>query len=240
MEHCDGRAAIGAPPLVAIYHARDARAQRLAGAVARAGFRVALLPPLATGAQIWRNCCFDLIVIDSFHDWYEPADLVQLVRGIAARRPLLILSERNRRADRMVALRAGADDAVGWTDDPVEVIARIASLLRRSRVAVGQLGGGELHIDLIDRRVERAGQVIRLPLREFDLLANLARIPDQPVSRATLLKAVWRIDFDPGTNRVAVHMSRLRAKVDHGFAWPMLHTIKGRGYALRSSPDRVA
>ena len=87
------------------------------------------------------------------------------------------------------------------------------------------------------RRVERAGRLIRLPLREFDLLANLARVPDRPVSRDALLRAVWRIDFDPGTNRVEVHMSRLRAKVDRGFDWPMLHTVKGRGYALRSRPE---
>src|SRR3546814_1558509 len=81
---------------------------------------------------------------------------------------------------------------------------------------------------------------MRLPLREFDLLANLARVPDRPLSRDALLRAVWRIDFDPGTNRVEVHMSRLRAKVDRGFDWPMLHTVKGRGYALRSRPDQVS
>ena len=94
-----------------------------------------------------------------------------------------------------------------------------------------------MRIDLIDRRVERAGRLIRLPLREFDLLANLARVPDRPLSRGALLRAVWRLDFDPGTNRVEVHMSRLRAKVDRGFDWPMLRTVKGMGYALRSRPD---
>jgi two-component system OmpR family response regulator len=140
----------------------------------------------------------------------------------------------------MMALTAGADDAVGWADDPAEVVARIAGLLRRSRMAAGQLGTDELRIDLIDRRVERAGRLIRLPLREFDLLANLARVPDRPVSREALLRAVWRIDFDPGTNRVEVHMSRLRAKVDRGFAWPMLHTVKGCGYALRSRRGELA
>src|SRR3546814_13241889 len=78
---------------------------------------------------------------------------------------------------------------------------------------------------------------MRLPLREFDLLANLARVPDRPLSRDALLRAVWRIDFDPGTNRVEVHMSRLRAKVDRRFDWPMLPTVEGHGYALRSRPD---
>jgi two-component system OmpR family response regulator len=93
---------------------------------------------------------------------------------------------------------------------------------------------------LIDRRVERAGRLIRPPLREFDVLANLARVCDRPMSRATLLPAVWRLDFDPGTNGVEVDMSRLRAKADRGFAWPMLRTVKGQGHALRLQPDRIS
>src|SRR3546814_19107644 len=117
-----------------------------------------------------------------------------------------------------LALGAGAEDAVGWAENPIGVVARIASLVRRSRLAAGQLGAGELRIDLIDRRVVRAGRLIRLPLREFDLLAYLARVPDRPLSRSALLKAVWRIDFDPGTKRVEVHMSRLRAKGEIGRA----------------------
>ncbi|WP_447760112.1 response regulator transcription factor [Sphingopyxis panaciterrae] len=239
MGESDGRAATG-PPLVAIHHPQDERAALLVRATAAAGFNAVLLPSLATGVRAWHDCCFDLLVIDPFLGWQEPAELVRLAGAIAARRPLLILTDRDSRADRMTALDGGADDAVGWGDDPAEVIARMGSLLRRSRLAAGQLGCDELRIDLIDRRVERAGRPIRLPLREFDLLANLARVPDCPISRGTLLKAVWRIDFDPGTNRVEVHMSRLRAKVDRGFAWPMLCTVKGRGYALRSRPDLLA
>jgi two-component system OmpR family response regulator len=240
MDESDGRAATAPPPLVAIHHARPARASELARAVSDAGFRVALLPPLTGAAAAGRSCCFDALAIDPFESRAPPADVVLLARGIAARRPLLVLSDRDSRGERMMALTAGADDAVGWADDPAEVVARIAGLLRRSRMAAGQLGTDELRIDLIDRRVERAGRLIRLPLREFDLLANLARVPDRPVSREALLRAVWRIDFDPGTNRVEVHMSRLRAKVDRGFAWPMLHTVKGCGYALRSRRGELA
>lgn len=193
----------------------------------------------ACGLRPWLDCCFDILVIKPFLGWQEPFEFVRLARSIAGRRPLLVVSDRDSLDDRMTALNGGADDATAWGDDPRELLARITTLLRRSRLAAGQLGEGELRIDLIDRRVERAGQVIRLPLREFDLLANLARVPDRPLSRAALLKAVWRIDFDPGTNRVEVHMSRLRAKVDRGFAWPMLQTVKGRGYALRSRPEQA-
>lgn len=223
--------------LVAIYHPLAARAEELRDAIEAAGCGARILPPHVGDLRPWVDCCFDLLLINPFLDWQEPFEFVRLARSIAGRRPLIIVSDRDSVDDRMVALNAGADDAVGWTSNMPEVLARIAGLLRRSRIAVGQLGEGELRIDLIDRRVERAGQLIRLPLREFDLLSNLARVPDRPLSRDALLRAVWRLDFDPGTNRVEVHMSRLRAKVDRGFDWPMLHTVKGQGYALRSRPD---
>ncbi len=223
--------------LVAIYHPLTARAEVLRDAIEGIGWAAQILPPQANGLRHWIDSCFDLLLVNSFLDWQEPFEFIRLARSIAGRRPLIALSDRDSLDDRMVALGAGADDALGWTGNLPEILARIAGLLRRSRVAAGQLGEGELRIDLIDRRVERAGRLIRLPLREFDLLANLARVPDRPLSRDALLKAVWRIDFDPGTNRVEVHMSRLRAKIDRGFAWPMLRTVKGEGYALRSRPD---
>ena len=223
--------------LVAIYHPLAERAACLRDAIEAAGCEAQILPPQLNGLRHWVDACFDLLLINPFLGWQEPFEFVRLARSIAGRRPLVALSDRESLADRMMALGAGADDAVGWTGNLPEVLARIAGLLRRSRIAAGQLGEGELRIDLIDRRVERAGRLIRLPLREFDLLANLARVPDRPLSRGALLKAVWRIDFDPGTNRVEVHMSRLRVKVDRDFAWPMLRTVKGMGYALRSRPD---
>jgi two-component system OmpR family response regulator len=228
-----------AAPLVALFHPDTARAARLAAAIVAAGWRVERLAPPAAGLRPWLDGCFDLIVLNPFLGWQEPAEFIRLARSIAGSRPMLVLSHRDSVADRLLALRSGADDAAGWTANLPEVLARIASLLRRARLTAGQVGAGELRIDLIDRRVERAGRLIRLPLREFDLLANLARVPDRPMSRTALLQAVWRLDFDPGTNRVEVHMSRLRAKVDRGFAWPMLRTVKGQGYALRSQPDQV-
>lgn len=223
--------------LVAVYHPQPDRAHALMTAIGAAGLAVQLLPQHVDGLRAWVDSCFDLLLVNPFLGWQEPSEFVRLARSIAGRRPLLVVSDRDALGDRMTALSAGADDAAGWTNNLPELLARIAGLLWRSRIAAGQLGEGELRIDLIDRRVERAGRLIRLPLREFDLLANLARVPDRPVSRDALLRAVWRIDFDPGTNRVEVHMSRLRAKVDRGFDWPMLHTVKERGYTLRSRPD---
>lgn len=223
--------------LVAVYHPQPDRAHALMAAIGSAGLAARLLPQHVDGLRAWVDSCFDLLLVNPFLDWQEPFEFVRLARSIAGRRPLLVVSDRDALDDRVRALSAGADDAIGWTNNLPELLARISGLLRRSRIGAGQLGEGELRIDLIDRRVERAGRLIRLPLREFDLLANLARVPDRPLSRDALLRAVWRIDFDPGTNRVEVHMSRLRAKVDRGFDWPMLHTVKGEGYQLRSRPD---
>ncbi|SEH17097.1 hypothetical protein SAMN05428974_2048 [Sphingopyxis sp. YR583] len=176
--------------LVAVYHPVVERADALGAAVEATDMEVMFLPPHVNGLRHWVDGCFDLLVVNPFLDWQEPFEFVRLARSAIGRRPLIVLSDRDSLDDRMVALDAGADDAVGWTNNLPEVLARIASLLRRSRIAAGQLGAGDLRIDLIDRRVERAGRLIRLPLREFDLLANLARVPDRPLSRDALLRAV--------------------------------------------------
>lgn len=131
--------------------------------------------------------------------------------------------------DIAAVLDAGAADAVPADATPAEVAARIAARLRTS---VPPLTIGELLIDRIARRVTRAGQALALLPREYALLLHLADHAGAPVSRAALLEAIWGMRFDPGTNVVQVHVSRLRAKLDHGFAHPMLRTEKGIGYRL--------
>lgn len=126
------------------------------------------------------------------------------------------------------ALDAGADDAVAQPASPIEVAARLAARLRqRPAIEIGAL-----RIDPIERRVTREGRAIALRTREYALLLHLARQPGRVVSRIELLQAIWGLRFDPGTNVVEVQVSRLRAKLDHGFAAPMLLTDKGRGYRL--------
>lgn len=127
------------------------------------------------------------------------------------------------------ALEQGVHEVVGPWMHEAETVARI---IRLADVDQPILRLGDLSIALVDRRVERAGQVIPLLSREYALLLHLARHPNRAVGRRELLRAVWRLDFDPGTNSVEVHMSRLRAKIDRGFPVPLLHTVKGRGYAL--------
>ncbi|ATY34655.1 transcriptional regulator [Sphingomonas psychrotolerans] len=133
------------------------------------------------------------------------------------------------------ALDAGADDAVVLPVCAGEIAARLAARLRCHAPTV--IVGG-LQIDTVERRVERESRAITLLPREYALLLYLARSAGRCVGREELLAAVWGLSFDPGTNVVEVHVSRLRAKLDRGFAVPMLVTDKGRGYRLIDRADR--
>jgi len=127
------------------------------------------------------------------------------------------------------ALDAGADDAVTAPASAGEIAARLAARVRR---APAPLTIGPLRIDPVERSVTREGKPIRLVAREYALLLHLARHAGRCVGRAELLAAVWALRFDPGTNVVEVHISRLRAKLDRGFTAPMLITDRGKGYRL--------
>ena len=144
-----------------------------------------------------------------------------------ATRPIILLVPTSE--DVALALDAGADDAVPITAGVEEIAARVAA---RVRASLPPLGIGELLIDRIARRVTRAGRALSLLPREYALLLHLAQHAGTPVPRAELLEAVWGLRFDPGTNVLAVHVSRLRAKLDRGFATPMLRTDVGIGYRL--------
>lgn len=137
---------------------------------------------------------------------------------------------------RIQLLASGVFDVVGpWMDDGEALVRslRYARTTMSSGGAPGtQMRLGELEIDLIEREAWRQGRTLGLLQREFELLHCLARQPDHPHSRQSLLREIWRLGFDPGTNVVEVHVSRLRSKLDRGFDWPMLKTVKGAGYAL--------
>lgn len=222
-------------PVVAVYAPLSGAVDGLTAALLRHGWDVFSFPAPVTGMRAWLDRPFDALVVAPFDGWEEPANLIGLARAIAGGRPLVVLTGSGSVEQRLGALHAGADDALSADVDPRELLARLGGLLRRQRLASGWLECAELRIDLIDRRVTRKDRPIALPLREFDLLTRLARVPDRIVAREALWRAVWKIDFDPGTNRIEVHMSRLRAKVDRGFGWPMLITARGHGYGLRSS-----
>jgi two-component system, OmpR family, response regulator len=149
--------------------------------------------------------------------------------------PLVVVDgprDANRRA---ALLDAGAADVMEDPADPVELAARLRALVRTRRMP--PIACADLSIDLVDRHAHRNGRPLPLHPREFALLSELARHRDHPVARLDLFRAVWRRRFDPGTNVVAVTVSRLRAKVDHGFARPLIHTVGG---AYMLSAEAVA
>jgi len=168
----------------------------------------------------------DLLVAPDSPDWLA---VIEAMRDAGSPSRVLVVTAVNESAARVAALVAGADDAVSLPCEAEEVLLRARRLLESGprRIAIGGLV-----IDSAERRVWRDG--IELPLlpREYALLMCLARQPGEVIDRRALLEQVWKLRFDPGTNVVEVHVSRLRAKLDRGFARPLLHTVKGRGYLL--------
>jgi two-component system OmpR family response regulator len=134
----------------------------------------------------------------------------------------------------VVGLKSGADDYLTKPFAFSELVARLEALTRRRAPSAAEtrLAVGDLEMDLLARSVKRAGQAIELQPREFRLLEYLMRHAGQVVTRTMLLEGVWDYHFDPQTNVIDVHISRLRQKIDKGFATPLLHTRRGAGYCL--------
>ncbi|MBA4773310.1 MAG: winged helix-turn-helix transcriptional regulator [Sphingomonas sp.] len=176
-----------------------------------------------------------------------PHDAPLLIGDGSARPPVALWSRRGQswpsalllvvegdEAAVIAAIDAGADDAARADASDALIAARAAALIRRTTPRLLKLG--DLVIDLVERQVWRAARALDLLPREFRLLRVLADRPDEIVDRATLLDSVCGMRFDPGTNVLNVHVSRLRAKLDRGFAYPMVRTVKGVGYRLAVPP----
>jgi two-component system OmpR family response regulator len=191
---------------------------------------------LAVG-QVW-----DVIVLDRMlPGGFDGLKIVQALRATGMATPVLILSALSSIDERVAGLKAGGDDYLTKPFAFAELTARIDALLRRS-LGPGndfRLEVADLRVDLMARRAERAGQVLALQPREFRLLSFLMQHADRVVTRTMLLEAVWNYHFDPETNVIDVHMSRLRAKVDKGFEQPLIHTVRGIGYSLTSQPEAL-
>tara|TARA_B100001079_G_scaffold259415_1_gene258563 strand:+ start:1815 stop:2336 length:522 start_codon:yes stop_codon:yes gene_type:complete len=149
--------------------------------------------------------------------------------------PILILSALGDVADRVSGLRAGGDDYLPKPFAFEELLARLDALVRRGDRShtETQLQVADLEMDVLARQVKRAGKIIALQPREFRLLEYLIRHSGQVVTRTMLLENVWDYHFDPQTNVIDVHISRLRSKIDRGFSHTLLNTVRGSGYILR-------
>jgi two-component system OmpR family response regulator len=163
--------------------------------------------------------------------------IIRTLRAANDRTPILILSALGEVDDRVQGLRSGGDDYLIKPFAFSELLARLEVLARRtdSNAADTVLKVGDLEMDRVAHRVSRAGRTLYLQPREYRLLEYLMRHADQVVTRTMLLENVWDYHFDPQTNVIDVHVSRLRGKIDKGFHQPLLHTVRGAGYCLRNS-----
>ena len=181
---------------------------------------------------------YDLLVVDRMLPGADGLSIVKLLREEGIKTPVLVLSALGQVDDRVRGLKAGADDYLAKPYAFSELSARIEALLRRGSgqaAADTKLRVADLELDLLARAASRAGKAIDLKPREFRLLEYMMRHAGQVVTRTMLLEGVWDYHFDPQTNVIDVHMSRLRQKIDKGFASPLLQTVRGAGYSLRAA-----
>jgi two-component system OmpR family response regulator len=177
----------------------------------------------------------DAIVLDRMLPELDGLSIVRTLRSEGHRTPVLVLSALGEVADRVEGLRGGGDDYLVKPFAFSELVARLDALVRRGRAQTPEtrLELADLEMDLLARTVKRGGKLIALQPREYRLLEVLMRHSGQVVTRTMLLESVWDYHFDPQTNVIDVHVSRLRSKIDKGFDPPLLHTVRGVGYVLR-------
>lgn len=178
---------------------------------------------------------FDALIVDRMLPSRDGLSVISALRANGDTTPVLILSALGHVNERVKGLRAGGDDYLTKPYAFTELLARLEALARRAQpeLAQTQFEVGGLSLDLLSREVARDGTGIVLQPREFRLLEYLMRHAGQVVTRTMLLENVWDYHFDPQTNVVDVHVSRLRSKIDKGFETHLLHTVRGAGYVLR-------
>jgi two-component system OmpR family response regulator len=199
-----------------------------------AGHETTTAPDGEAGAALARERRFDVMIVDRMLPRLDGVSMVESLRREGDPTPVLFLSALGEISHRVEGLQAGGDDYLVKPYAFAELIARVEALARRRETGSVQtlLRVGDLEMDLIGREVRRAGQEIELQPREFQLLEFLMRHAGQSVTRTMLLERVWEYHFDPQTNVIDVHISRLRSKIDKGFGRQMLQTVRGAGYRL--------
>jgi two-component system OmpR family response regulator len=178
---------------------------------------------------------YDVLILDRMLPSLDGITILKTLRGAGNKTPVLILSALGDIDDRVEGLRSGGDDYLVKPFAFAELLARIEVLGRRAQGGATQethLKVGDLNMDLLGRKVMRGTKVIDLQSREFRLLEYLLRHRDQVVTRTMLLENVWDYHFDPQTNVIDVHISRLRSKINEGFSEPLIRTVRGAGYII--------
>ncbi|MEZ5818350.1 MAG: response regulator transcription factor [Hyphomicrobiaceae bacterium] len=188
-----------------------------------------------SGLDLALSGSFDAIIMDRMLPGRDGLSVIQELRRGGVRSPVLILSALGEVDDRVKGLKAGGDDYLTKPFALTELLARVEALGRRltSEEPATRYAVGDLVLDRLTHKVMRGGETIVLQPREFRLLEYLMRNAGQVVTRTMLLENVWDYHFDPQTNVIDVHISRLRGKIDKGFDKPLLHTVRGAGYMIR-------
>jgi len=187
------------------------------------------------GLALALDGAYDVMIVDRMLPKLDGLSLIGALRAKDVETPVLILSALGQVDDRVRGLRAGGDDYLSKPYSFSELLARVEVLARRrgTRSEETSYRVGDLELDRLSHRVVRGDTEIDLQPREFRLLEYLMKHAGQVVTRTMLLENVWDYHFDPQTNVIDVHISRLRSKIDKGFAQPLLHTVRGAGYMVR-------
>ena len=190
------------------------------------------------GLKAAESGAYDVLVLDRMLPKLDGLEIVRQLRAAGSTAPILILSALDEVDERVQGLRAGGDDYLAKPYHLAERAARLDALARRQGDAgpAGKLRVADLELDSRARKVTRGGRKIDLTTREFQLLEFLMRHTGQVVTRTMILEGVWDYHFDPKTNVIDVHISRLRQAIDKGFERQLLHTVRGAGYTLTEDP----
>ncbi len=188
------------------------------------------------GQALAETGAYDVLIVDRMLPKRQGLKIIEALRAAGDRTPVLVLSALGEVDDKVAGLRAGGDDYLSKPYAFTELLARVEALGRRSGSDDGQaqLVLADLTLDRLSRQVTRSGVSIALQPREFRLLEYMLKHAGQVVTRTMLLENVWDYHFDPQTNVIDVHISRLRAKIDKGFPQPLLHTVRGAGYMMHA------
>lgn len=211
----------------------------LAKAFAEAGHAVDVAVDGLEGYAMAQGGSYDVLVVDRMLPKLDGLSLIGGLRQQGVETPVLILSALGQVDDRVKGLRAGGDDYLSKPYAFSELLARVEILARRKSSDRGDTTVyrvGPLVLDRLAHKLTRSGKDIVLQPREFRLLEYLMRNAGQVVTRTMLLEHVWDYHFDPQTNVIDVHISRLRSKIDKGSETPLLHTVRGSGYMIRDDP----
>ncbi len=219
-------------PETASYVARGLREQ---------GHVVDIAPTGRDGLLVGTSGGHDVLIVDRMLPGLDGVGLVQALRGIGVKAPVLFLTALGGVGDRVRGLEAGGDDYLVKPFAFAELLARVNALARRPPLSDRPmlLRAGDLEMDLLKRTVTRGGRPIDLQRREFQLLEFLMRNAGRVVTRTMLLESVWEFHFDPKTNIVETHVSRLRAKLAQFGGDELIHTMRGAGYVLRAAPPDI-